>query len=166
MLAYLGLGSNLGNRQDALFAARDAIAALPKVRAGRLSPLYDTPPMGPQDQGRYLNAVLEIDTALTPNDLIAHLQSIEKSLGRPPRPHRPHWGPRVIDLDILLAGDTTCDQPGLTIPHPRMAERWFVLKPLADLAPDLVHPVTGKTIADMLADLETLAPDDRGTKIA
>lgn len=166
MIAYLGLGSNLGDRQAAIDAACQRIAAVHGIGVHRRSGLYDTPPMGPQDQGRYLNAVLEIDTTLAPAALLDALQTIERDLGREPRRARRHWGPRVIDLDILLLAERIITEPGLKIPHPRMAERWFVLKPLAELAPNLTHPATGQTIAQMLANLETLAPADRGSKIA
>lgn len=131
MRAFLGLGSNLGDRERHL---RDAVAALPDVVA--LSPIYETDPVGgPSAQGRYLNAVVELDTDLSPHELLEVCQRLEAAAGRV-RSER--WGPRTLDVDVLLVGELTVDDPALTVPHPRMWERAFVLMPLADLAPDLV----------------------------
>lgn len=147
--AYLGLGTNLGDRRANLHAAADAVVATPGVRGAELSPIYETAPVGgPAGQGDYLNAAMRIDTDLPPRDLLDTLLRIEQSLGRE---RRERWGPRVIDLDLLLYDDLSIDEPGLTLPHPRMHERAFVLRPLADLAPDLVHPVLGQTTVELLS---------------
>lgn len=153
--AYIALGSNRGDRHAALDQACRAIAALPGVHLRRCSSIYETDPMGPGDQPRYLNAVVEIDTTLRPHDLWHNLADLETALGREPARQRRRWGPRVIDLDILLYDDLQLRQPDLAIPHPGMADRWFVLKPLADLAPTLRHPILHRTVQQMLADLET-----------
>ncbi|MDQ3574469.1 MAG: 2-amino-4-hydroxy-6-hydroxymethyldihydropteridine diphosphokinase [Actinomycetota bacterium] len=136
MRAFLALGSNLGDRWAHL---RRAARAMPDVT--RISPVYETEPVGgPAGQGRFLNAVVELETDLGPRELLAVCRRLEEAAGRV---RRQHHGPRTLDVDVLLVGDpaedhTTVDEPDLTVPHPRMWERPFVLIPLADLAPDLV----------------------------
>jgi len=148
MIVYLGLGSNLGERQANLNAA---IAALPAaVKALRASSVYETEPWGYRDQPPFLNQVVEGDTGLAPLDLLAHLKRIEAALGRQPSFR---YGPRLIDLDILLYGDQVIELPGLTIPHPRLEERAFVLAPLAEIAPELRHPVTGMTMRELASKI-------------
>jgi 2-amino-4-hydroxy-6-hydroxymethyldihydropteridine diphosphokinase len=127
-VAYLALGSNQGDRRGHL---RQAIASLPGVR--RVSGIYETAPVGGPEQGPYLNCVVEIDTDLGPRDLLAECQRVEREAGRV---RTVHWGPRTLDVDILLFDDLAVDEPDLVVPHPRMAHRRFVLEPLADLAPD------------------------------
>lgn len=151
--AYLALGSNLGDRRRHLDAAVGAVAALPGVSGLRLSRVRETAPVGPQDQGAFLNAVAEIRTTLGPADLLAALLAVEARLGRPARDQRRHWGPREIDLDLLMLGGQRVDTDGLTLPHPRLHERRFVLEPLHDLAPDAVVSGTGRTVAELLARL-------------
>jgi 2-amino-4-hydroxy-6-hydroxymethyldihydropteridine diphosphokinase len=132
--AFLALGSNLGDRRANL---RQAVASLPDVVA--VSPVYETDPVGgPEGQGAYLNLVVELDTALTPRGLLEVAQQAEAAARRV-RTER--WGPRTLDVDVLLVGDLVIDEPDLQVPHPRMWERAFVLVPLADLAPDLVAEV-------------------------
>ena len=152
--AYIALGANLGDRRRHLDAAVVAVRAMAGVDAVRVSGIYETDPVGPADQGRFLNAAAEVTTSRSARALLDGLLAIEARLGRPPRAEREHWGPREIDLDLLLYGEAVIDEPGLTVPHPRLAERGFVLLPLCDLAPGLVHPVSGRTMRDLLASLE------------
>jgi 2-amino-4-hydroxy-6-hydroxymethyldihydropteridine diphosphokinase len=129
--AFLALGSNLGEREELL---RQAVASIPDVVA--VSPVYETDPVGgPGRQGAFLNAVVELDTARTPRELLVLCQELEAAADRV-RVER--WGPRTLDVDVLVVGDLSVDEPDLEVPHPRMWERRFVLAPLADLAPDLV----------------------------
>lgn len=147
---YLGLGSNLGDREHQLAAALAALEQA-EVAVRRRSPLYETRPVGVVDQPPFLNAVAEADTPLAPLALLAAVKAIERALGRVPGPR---WGPRAIDIDILLYGDArvVCCEPWLEIPHPRLWERQFVLVPLADLRPDLRDP-SGTPIAERIARL-------------
>jgi 2-amino-4-hydroxy-6-hydroxymethyldihydropteridine diphosphokinase len=147
---YLALGSNLGDRFANLQAAITALP--PAVRVLAQSPVYETPPWGLTDQPAYLNMVIKGKTALAPVKLLKHLKGLETRLGRLPAVR---WGPRRIDLDILFYDELILTSPELVIPHPRLRERAFVLVPLADVAPGLVHPVLGKTVNQMLAVLDT-----------
>jgi 2-amino-4-hydroxy-6-hydroxymethyldihydropteridine diphosphokinase len=147
---YLALGTNLCNRSENLRAALDALP--PSIVIRRSSPIYETPPWGLTDQPAFLNMVVCGETDLEPAALLQHLKHLETELGRVPTIR---WGPRLIDMDILFYDNLVLNAPGLTIPHPRLHERAFVLVPLADLAPDLVHPVLGKPVRDMLAAVDT-----------
>jgi len=150
---YLGLGSNLGDRRRNLEAALDALRAHPAVRVLAVSALIETEPVGgPPGQGRFLNAAAKIETDLAPEALLEELKRVERALGRKPGPR---WGPREIDLDILLYGDTILETGTLVIPHPRMRERRFVLEPLSEIAPDARDPMTGLTVRALLARLGT-----------
>jgi 2-amino-4-hydroxy-6-hydroxymethyldihydropteridine diphosphokinase len=129
--AFLGLGSNLGDRWQFL---REAVAALPDVVA--VSSVYETSPVGgPEGQGPYLNVVVELATDLGPRELLGVARRVEEAAGRE---RKERWGPRTLDVDVLLVDDLSVDEPDLVVPHPRMWERRFVLAPLADLAPDLL----------------------------
>ena len=130
MRAFLALGSNLGEREALL---RRAVASIPDLVA--VSPVYETDPVGGPDQDLFLNCVVELDTARTPHELLELCRRLEADSGRV-RVER--WGPRTLDVDVLLVGDLTVDDPDLIVPHPRMWDRRFVLAPLADLAPELV----------------------------
>ncbi len=154
--AYLALGSNLGDRRGYLERAVEALRALPGVEVVRVSSLYETAPVGgPPGQGPYLNAVVEVRTDLPAEALLRSLLAIESQLGRV---RQERDGPRTIDLDLLLHGDLVCDGPDLTVPHPRLHERLFVLRPLAEIAPGVVHPVRKRTVLELLADLQGLRP--------
>ena len=142
--AYVGVGANLGDREGTI---RAALAALPGVVA--ISELRETEPVGVVDQPRFLNAAAALDTDLSARELLDFLLEVERGLGRE-RGER--WGPRTIDLDLLLYGDQTIDEVGLTVPHPRLHERRFALEPLLDLDPKLAIPGRGR-VSDLLAGL-------------
>ncbi len=144
---FIGLGSNLNAPATQIKTAIRALDSLNAVQVWRQSSLYRSPPMGPQDQPDYVNAVVEVETDLSAPALLGVLQQIEQQQGRVR--HR-HWGERTIDLDILLYGAQQWDEPNLLIPHPGLAERAFVLYPLAEIAPDLVVPGLG-TIQSLVA---------------
>jgi len=162
MKAFVGLGSNLGDREAMIRAALEALAKLPDTILTRASSLYDSEPVGETDQPRFLNAVAELETELEPRALMWNLQLIEKRLGRV-RTQR--WGPRTIDLDVLLIDDLIVDEPDLKVPHPELVNRSFVLVPLVELDPLRVHPVTGETLLGHLARLDTRPPVKRGTRL-
>lgn len=149
-VAYLSLGSNMGDRRANLLKA---VAKLeyPNLRVIRASPMYETEPVDLKEQAWFLNLVLEIKTGLFPLQLLNRTRRLEQEMGRRRTMSK---GPRLIDIDILLYGRAIVRSPGLEIPHPRMTERRFVLAPLADLAPDLRHPVTHHTVKEMLAAVE------------
>ena len=144
--AYVGLGSNLGDREGTILAALSRLDGVVAV-----SGLRETDPVGLEDQPRFLNGVAALDTELPPRALLDRLLEVERSLGR--TREGPRFGPRTIDLDLLVYGDLELDEPGLTIPHPRLHERRFALEPLAELAPELVIPGRGP-VRDLLAGLE------------
>jgi 2-amino-4-hydroxy-6-hydroxymethyldihydropteridine diphosphokinase len=141
--AYLSLGSNLGNREDNLDMALKLLSQ--RMRLGKVSSIYDTEPIGNTAQPRFLNLACEVFTHLSPEGLLALAKGIERKMGRRGKSGEP----RTIDIDILLYGDKVIETHDLTIPHPRKAERSFVLVPLAEIAPDLIHPVSQKKIKEM-----------------
>jgi 2-amino-4-hydroxy-6-hydroxymethyldihydropteridine diphosphokinase len=153
MKAYVGLGSNLGDRETHLKAALTGLAGLPETRLGRVSSVYDTAPVGDLDQPNFLNAVAQVETELTARQLLWNLLLIERRLGRVRTAAR-RFGPRVIDLDLLVFGDQVLESEELTVPHPEMHRRGFVLAPFAEIEPGLVHPTLGRTMAELLDDLE------------
>ena len=148
--AYVALGANLGDREAAIRRAAELIGAT------RLSALIETEPWGFADQPRFLNAVAELETELAPRALLDRLLAVERELGR--TREGPRYGPRTIDLDLLLYGDEQLDEPGLTVPHPRLHERRFVLEPLAELAPDAFVPGQGQ-VQELLASLAASAAE-------
>lgn len=141
---YLGLGTNLGDRTANLQAAIAGLAERLVLTA--VSPLYQTPPWGVTDQPDFLNLCLAAQTDLTPEELLTFVKNLEVEMGRQPAER---WGPRLIDIDILFYANQLVETEKMTIPHPRLAERAFVLRPLADIAPEFVHPVLGETIAKL-----------------
>ena len=148
--AYIGIGSNIGNREE---NCRKAIKLLKEngIAVKKESSMHDTEPWGVKDQPKFINMAIEIETNKKPEDLLGILKNIENQMGRT---ESVKWGRRVIDLDILLYDDLIVETPHLEIPHPFMHEREFVLKPLCEIAPDKKHPVTGKTIKEMLEGLK------------
>jgi 2-amino-4-hydroxy-6-hydroxymethyldihydropteridine diphosphokinase len=150
VVVHIGLGANLGDREATIRAALDRLDGEDGIQVVRVSSLRETDPVGYTDQPRFLNGVAELETELAPRELLERLLSVERVLGRVRE--GPRYGPRTIDLDLLLYGDAVVDEPGLRIPHPRLAERRFVLEPLAELEPDLVVPGCGR-LRDLLAGL-------------
>ena len=148
-IVYLSLGSNVGDRETHLARARERLAS-EDTHILRASGIYETEPRDFPDQAWFLNQVVEIETDLFPKQLLTRVQKIELALGRVPTHPK---GPRTIDIDILLYGDTILSNPVLEIPHARLADRRFVLEPLAELVPDLRHPRTNATVREMLAQV-------------
>jgi 2-amino-4-hydroxy-6-hydroxymethyldihydropteridine diphosphokinase len=148
---YLGLGANLGDRQGNLLRAVELLSQWGQIE--ELSSLYESEPVGYLEQPPFLNAVCELTTTLTAEELLAVVKNIESALGRTPSFRN---APRPIDIDILFYGEQVMNSPHLTVPHPGLEERAFVLVPLAEIAPDLVHPVSGITVREMMERLGSL----------
>lgn len=149
--AYIGLGSNLGDREASLRRALAALGAGPDVELVAVSAFRETDPVGYADQPRFLNAAAEVETTLSPRELLDRLLAIERELGR--AREGPRFGPRTIDLDLLVYGDEVVDEPGLTVPHARLHERRFALEPLAEISSGLLVPGRG-TVEDLLSRLD------------
>lgn len=148
---YIGLGVNLGDRELALLRAVAELGKLPETRISALSPFYESEPVGGVTQHDFYNAAACLSTSLSPMELLDRLKWIEAEVFQ--RVTSVKWGPRSMDLDILLYGNHILSGDTLTIPHPRLPERRFALQPLCDIAADLIHPVLGKTIAELLAEV-------------
>jgi 2-amino-4-hydroxy-6-hydroxymethyldihydropteridine diphosphokinase len=155
VVAYLGLGANEGEPRRQLQEAITRLAATDEIEVVKASSFYLNPPLGPPDQPWYVNAALQMRTRLTPEELLRVLHRVEDDLGRE---RRQRWGPRRLDLDLLLYDGVILSGPDLCLPHPEMHKRSFVLVPLAEIAPQAWHPVLEKTAAELLAEL---APRDR-----
>lgn len=163
MRAFISIGSNLGDRKENIREALEGILTKtktktktdPAVETIKKSSLYETRPWGRADQPLFINAVVEVETSLSPRELLGFLKRLETEMGRPPSPPSPpstgkdRWGPRVIDLDIVFYGDMVIREEGLTIPHPHAHERDFVMVPLEEIAPGFVHPVLNKKISEL-----------------
>jgi 2-amino-4-hydroxy-6-hydroxymethyldihydropteridine diphosphokinase len=150
--AYIGLGANLGDRAATLRAALEQLAAEPEIEVVAVSAFRETEPVGIVDQPRFVNAAAAVDTPLSPRELLDRLLAIEQRLGR--TREGPRFGPRTVDLDLLLYGAEEIAEPGLRVPHPRLHERLFALEPLADLDPQLVVPGRGP-LPDLIAGLQS-----------
>ena len=162
MKAFIGLGSNLGEREALIQSALAELGKLPDTMLVQASSLYDTEPVGEVEQPHFLNAVAQVDTDLTARQLLWNLLLIERRLGRV---RTARWGPRTIDLDLLLYGDLVVDEVDLQVPHPEMTRRSFVLVPLVELDPMLVHPVSGETLLTHLGRLKARPPIKRGSRL-
>jgi 2-amino-4-hydroxy-6-hydroxymethyldihydropteridine diphosphokinase len=149
--AYVGLGANLGDREATIGRAVELLREVRETEVVAVSSLRETEPVGLEDQPRFMNGAVALETALTPRALLGELLEIERRLGR--TRGGPRFGPRTIDLDLLVCGDTEIDEPGLTVPHPRLHERRFALEPLAEIAPGLVVPGRG-TLEFLLSRLD------------
>jgi len=156
---YIGIGSNLGDREENCIRAVELLEHR-GIPVKKKSALHETKPWGVKDQPLFLNMAIEIETALSPRELLKILKEIEKEIGREPASR---WRPRIIDLDILLFNTSVVDENHLRIPHPLMHERDFVLKPLSEIAPDAEHPVLHKSIWELMLELERKGKNNRGT---
>lgn len=157
--AFIGLGSNLDDPAGHICQALEALAELPDTRLAAHSSLYRSPPMGPPDQPDYINAVAELHTALAPEHLLDHLHAIEQQHGRE---RTEHWGPRTLDLDLLLYGDQKINTSRLTVPHAGMRERAFVLYPLQEIAPEVMLPGSPEPVplAQCIQQYQAAHPDE------
>ncbi|MBL4702654.1 MAG: 2-amino-4-hydroxy-6-hydroxymethyldihydropteridine diphosphokinase [Phycisphaeraceae bacterium] len=150
----IALGSNMGDRASHMAAARGALSKLPKTKLLAFSQTLETQPVGPIDQQAFFNAAAMISTELLPRELLDELNLIEAQRGRDRFKTRIKWGPRPLDLDIIFYQQQVISEDDLTIPHPLMHQRWFVLKPLCEIAPDWVHPILEQTVTQLLAKVK------------
>ena len=153
--AFIGIGSNVGDRHAYIEQARLSIAALDQTELIAMSSVHETDPVGPVEQGKFLNAAAQVCTTLSASELLAGLRAIESEAGRDADDVRVKWGPRTLDLDLLLFGTELISDNNLVVPHPLMHERWFVLKPLAELDAGLVHPLLEMTVGALLDHVES-----------
>jgi 2-amino-4-hydroxy-6-hydroxymethyldihydropteridine diphosphokinase len=163
-VVYVALGANLGDREATFSSVIAAFEHEPDLRLLAASRVFETPPLGPPGQRPYLNAVVAMRAWLAPVELLRRLQGIETALGRDRGPDAVRWGPRTIDLDLLFYGERCITLPELEVPHPRAHERAFVLLPLAEVAPALVHPTLGRSIAELAtarSDADEVTPRPR-----
>ena len=151
MICFLGLGSNLGDRFDNIFKAVQKLDGAHGIKVDRVSGVYETDPIGDPEQPKYLNAAVGVETELEPKALLKTCLAIEREMGRV---RRKRWESRLIDIDVLLCGDTVLSMKELIVPHPLLHEREFVLRPLFDIAPGFVHPILDETVAEMLDHVE------------
>lgn len=161
MVAFAALGSNLGDREAHISGAISQLQHTPGIEFIRVSRIIETAPVGPLGQGPYLNGAIGLRTTLSPRHLLNRFLEIESAHGRN-RAHSQRWGSRELDIDLLLYGDHVINEPGLHVPHPRMAERLFVLQPLAEIAPNVVHPLLGVSLQSLL-DRLSAAPQEMQT---
>jgi 2-amino-4-hydroxy-6-hydroxymethyldihydropteridine diphosphokinase len=151
-LSYIGLGSNIGDKADNIRKALEILDQFDGSKVVKVSSFYETEPVGYEDQDWFVNAVAQIETDLSPEQLLILFKKVENLIGRK---DRIRWGPREIDLDLLFYDQMIINNPDLIVPHPRLHERAFVLAPLAEIAPDFVHPIIKKTIAELLLELQS-----------
>jgi 2-amino-4-hydroxy-6-hydroxymethyldihydropteridine diphosphokinase len=160
-IAYVGFGSNIGDKAGNIHRALDILSQIDSIKVTKVSSFYETEPIGYEDQDWFINAVVQIETILTPEELLSAFKKVEQIMGRK---NMIRWGPREIDLDLLMYDQLCFESPGLVIPHPRLHERAFVLIPLAEIAPDLVHPIQKKTIAELQAGIQSKKTVKKGVQ--
>ncbi len=160
--AFIGIGSNIGDRLAHLGVAKNELGRLEHTHLLGFSRAYESDADSPVPQGDFLNAAAALETGLDPHELLAELQQIERDAGRKPLAQRVKWGPRTLDLDLLLYGDQVICTDDLIVPHPMLHDRWYVLRPLADLDADFVHPLLQMTIGAILRHVEKLKPPPAG----
>lgn len=157
--AYISVGSNLGDKLACCRQGIAQVAALPRTELAVQSPFYRTAPVDYLDQDWFINAAIKVATNLAPEALLTALQAIQRKAGRTPEGDKIRFGPRLLDLDIIFYDDLVLDLPDLVVPHPRMHKRRFVLKPLCDIDPKILHPVLGRSVEALLAALDTTDQD-------